>query len=265
MKKAYFVFGAVLALFVVIAIGFAVSAQSNQNDKKTDDLPEQVKDAVDQKTDSEISTEIYDYVLSFVKKKNVLPSEISKVKEVDFDALPKEVNIENVGDHNLAIYEISYTKDGISDQVYVVTYSVEELKAQGDLIVAQDKRQFLNFGYAGTMDKSGFLKTATDVESSLEKGYVMVRDGSITAVSTNLEVSGINAGDLEIIVYINGEQVGFGNIISTDTSGIKKDYDVQSKDVANFKAGDVVSVYLKSNGNASWKDVITMIEITTSS
>jgi len=261
MRKIFFGLGVVM--FLLIVIGLLVSAQL---DNETYLMQEEVLDVVESVSAGNISTQVYEYVLNFVQKREVLPSEISFVREVDFDSLPKSVHIENVGDHNLAIYEISYKEDNKEDQIYVITYSVEELRDQGDLIVAQDKRQFLNFGFAGTMTKSGFLKTATEVETSLEKGYVMVRDGSITAVSTNLEISWSNLGDIEIIVYRNGEPIGFGNIFSTESLGVKKDYNVQSKDIVSFKAGDVISVYLKANGtDIVWRDVITMIEITTTS
>jgi len=259
MRKIFFGLGVVI--FLLIVIGLLVSAQL---DNETYLGQEEVQDAVASVSEGDISTQVYEYVLNFVQKRGVLPSAISFVREVDFDSLPKSVHIENVGDHNLAIYEISYKEDNKEDQIYVITYSVEELRDQGDLIVAQDKRQFLNFGFAGTMTKSGFLKTATEVETSLEKGYVMVRDGSITAVSTNIEVSESNPGDIEIIVYRNGEPIGFGNIFSTEYPGIKKDHNVQSKGIVSFKAGDVISVYLKANGtDIVWRDVITMVEITT--
>jgi hypothetical protein len=262
MRRIFFGLGIVMSLLIVI--GLLVSAQLDNNETYLE--PEKVLDVVENVSEGNISTQVYEYVLNFVQKRDVLPSEISFVKEVDFDSLPKSVHIENVGEHNLAIYEISYKEGNQEDQIYVITYSVEELKDQGDLIVAHDKRQFLNFGFAGTMTKSGFLKTATEVETSLEKGYVMVRDGSITAVSTNLEISRSNPGDIEIIVYRNGEPIGFGNIFSTESLGVKKDYNVQSKDIVTFKAGDVISVYLKANGiDIVWGDVITMIEITTTS
>jgi len=262
MRKIFFGLGVVMSLLIII--GLLVSAQSNNTETYLGQ--EEIQDVVENVSVGDISTQVYEYVLNFVQKRGVLPSAISFVREVDFDSLPKSVHIENVGEHNLAIYEISYKEGNQEDQIYVITYSVEELREQGDLIVAHDKRQFLNFGFAGTMIKSGFLKTATEVETSLEKGYVMVRDGSITAVSTNLEISGSNPGDIEIIVYRNGEPIGFGNIFSTESPGVKKDHNVQSKGIVSFKAGDVISVYLKANGtDIVWRDVITMVEITTTS
>jgi len=141
-------------------------------------------------------------------------------------------------------------------------------KRIGDKVI----RQFLQFGFDGEMT-SGFLETATGVEGSLEKGYVMMRPGSITAMSTNLEIvtigvpkedvhSGEGNGQIEIIIYKNGEQIGFGNSLEGDL-GIKKDYDVQSNGVVTFEPGDLISVSANSKEGFVWQDVITMIEITT--
>lgn len=266
MKKSSFILGILFGLFAIfIVFGLFVSAKTSS---EAENIPKDPSLQIKDKFSSEISESVHDYVLNFVEKRDISPSEISFVKEVDFNALPKEVNIQNVGDSNLAIYEVSYSEKGKEDKIYVITHSVDKLRSQGDLIVAQDKRQFLNFGFNGKTFNSGFLKTSNEITTSLDKGYVMVRDGSITAVSTNLEVFENGLGSLEILVYVNGERVGFGNILSTENSGIKRDYDVQSSGIVNFKAGDVISVYLRASNDAllngiSWGDVITLVEITT--
>jgi len=256
-KKIFFTVLSVFFLF--LAVGLFTSAGTDAPLDVSNDVPP----GLAKKFDNNVGENAYGYVSDFIDKRGIAEKDISKVSVVDFDSLPKEVNLENVGDHNLNIYEVDYKKDSGSEKIFVISYSVEELKAQGDLIIAQDKRQSLNFGYAGEMSDSGFLKTAAGVDTSLLKGYVMARDGSITAVSTNLEVPIGESGDLEVIVYINGEPIGFGNMVSTESSGVKKDYDVMSKDVATFKAGDVVSVYVSVDGNPTWKDVTTLVEITT--
>lgn len=262
MKKSSFILGIFFGLIVIFFVfGILASAKSNLKDEDlSGDISLQIKEG--------LSDQVHDYVLNFVKKRDISSSEISSIKEVDFNALPKEVNIKNVDDSNLAIYEVAYFEKGKEDKIYVITHSVDKLRSQGDLIVAQDKRQFLNFGFNGKTSSSGFLKTSNEVTTSLDKGYVMVRDGSITAISTNLEVFENGLGSLEILVYINGEKAGFGNILSTENFGIKKDYDVQSSGIVNFRAGDVISVYLRASNDAllndvSWGDVITLVEITT--
>lgn len=252
MKKAFFVSGVLFSLLVIGFLGLVVSAQAGSSS----DTPGLVKNATEKASD---------YVVDFVQKRGISSSDVSMVREVDFNSLPKDVNIQAAGDHNLAIYEISYNdqEKGTQENVYVVSYSTEKIRKQGDLIVAQDKRNFLSFGYSGEMPGSGFLKTASDVETSLEKGYVMMRKGSITAISTNLEVSNRTQGDIELIVYVNGQEISFGNLLSTESAGVKKDYDVMSKGAVTFRPGDVISAEVKGAPGAVWKDVNTLIEITT--
>ncbi len=220
-----------------------------------------VKDAV--KNETAISENVKGYVENFVEKRGIKSEDINNVTEVNFEDLPKEVNIKNVTDANLAIYQVNYNKSvEEADKIFVITYSTEKLKSQGDIILSQDKREFLNFGFNGEMDQSGFLKTASGVEGSLEKGYVMMRSGSIVGISTNLEILG-GEGNLEIVIYKNGEPVQFGNSFVVDSVGVKKDYDVQSKNTVSFEPGDIISLYVKSSDGIVWKDDITLVEIIT--
>ncbi|MFH1710955.1 MAG: hypothetical protein ABH840_01460 [Nanoarchaeota archaeon] len=212
---------------------------------------------------SDVGEEVSDFVDGFVSKRGIAPENINEIKQVDFNALPKEINIENVEDTNLAIYQVDYSENNQDKKVFVIAYSVEELKAQGDLIVASSKRNFLDFGHSGVMGNSGFLETSAGVETSVAKGYIMPRDGSITAISTNLEVIQSNQGQIEIIVLKNGQPISFGNTLSTESLGVKKDYDVQARDIVDFAAGDVLSVFAQKTGSVSWQDVITIVEITT--
>ena len=234
-------------------------------------LSSEVKQAIEDKIQqvSSVSGNIQSYVEEFVSKRNIGPEKINDITKVDFDSLPKEVNIENVNDANLAIHDVNYNETnsatGEEEQknVYVVTYSVEELKKQGDLIIAHDKREFLNFGYAGTSNASMYLETATGVQTSKERGYVMMRDGSITGLSTSLEVlSSENGEDVEVIILKNGELVRLENVLSSSSAGVKVDYDIQSPDVLIFNAGDTISVYVQSEG-VEWKDSVVLLEITT--
>jgi len=250
--------GVGIALVLLLVLGVGVVAQDTFSDQTQEEnlivsgSPESIADE-----------QVKDYVEDFVEKRGIESQDVSGVYEVDFENLPKEVNIENVGDHNLAIYEVNYNDAGEEQKIFVVSYSVEKLAAQGDIIISQDKRQFLSFGFSGKMKDSSFLKTATGVDGSLDQGYVMMRAGSITGVSTNLKVVGAGIGQLDLVVYKNGNAIGFGNTLITETIGVKKDYDVQSKGSVTFEPGDVISVYLGAKGLGVWEDVITMVEITT--
>lgn len=281
MKKI----GVIIAVSIIIVLVFgifAVSSQINDSTEKNDSVTEKsdqekenkeieiaVSERLKEVSDSEeLSEKVKGFVSDFVGKKGIAPEEINKVSEVDFNNLPKEVNIENVNDNNLAIYKVEYndSQDTTNNtkKVFVVTYSTGNVASQGDIIVTKENREFLNFGLGDETSESRFLKTATGVVGSLETGYVMLREGSITGISTSLNANG-DSGEIEIIVYKNGEAIQFGNTFDTSSSGTKKDYDVQSKGTVQFQPGDVISAYAKvtSDGKVSYKDVITIVEITT--
>jgi len=246
-------------LFVIVGISLAILLISGLI-AAADSTSQVIQD----KTGSSVSENVQGYVEKFVEKKGIDADKINNITQVDFNSLPKEVNIQNVNDNNLAIYQIDYNKSSTAQsKVFVVTYSVDKLKSQGDLIVAQDKREFLNFGFNGQADQSEFMKTATGVDGSLDKGYVMMRSGSITGISTDLETLSGN-GNIEIVIYRNGEAIEFGNTFVVDSAGIKKDYDVQSKGTVPFEAGDTISAQVKSSNGISWKDATTLVEVTTS-
>ena len=208
---------------------------------------------------TELSSELQGFVQSLAEKKGIAIESIVSISEVDFNSLPGEIKLENIDNTSLALYQIDL---GDGTPVYVITLSDKTF--QKTLATVDLKRSYLNFGFEGIFTGSRFLETATGVETSLEKGYIMIRRGSITGISTNLEVSkGIELGQIEIIIYKNGEVLGFGNTLNSFSSGIKSDYDIQSEETINFEPGDVISVYLKTDKEISWSDVITMIEITT--
>ncbi|MGA2130503.1 MAG: hypothetical protein ABSG05_02735 [Candidatus Pacearchaeota archaeon] len=249
------IFLGIIVVLLVLAIGaFVISAEATNVNSQTNSS-----------VIGQLSSQVSGFVAQFASKRGIDQNSITGVGQVDFNSLPKEVNIKNVNDNNLAIYQINYSQNNQNKQVYVVAYSLEQLKAQGDLIVASDKRNFLDFGYSGIMNQSGFLNTGAGVQTSDSKGYVMPRDGSITAISTNLEVIQGNPGEINIVILKNGQPISFGNTIDATAIGMKKDYDVQEKGIVNFQAGDVISVVATNTGNVAWRDVITMVEITTNS
>jgi len=89
-----------------------------------------------------------------------------------------------------------------------------------------------------------------------------MRSGSITGISTSLEITKADTKYVEIIIYKNGEAINFGNVIPVSSKGMEKDYDIQSLDIVTFEPGDIISVYAKTNKNKI-RDAITLIEITT--
>jgi len=199
-------------------------------------------------------------VTDVLSKKGISDEAITNIQQVDYNNLPDAINIENIDSTNLAIYEVEI---GGEAPVYVITASDELFERTSRTLETGREVSFLNFGHEGEMkNKDEFLSTATGVETSLEKGYVMMRDGSITGISTNLEIVR-GSGEINIIVYINGKEIEFENNFVGDSEGVQKDYDIQSEETVRFEAGDVISVSVEANANVVYKDVITMIEIVT--
>lgn len=204
-----------------------------------------------------LSSDAEGVVNNIIENKGINEEDIQSVEEVNFEDLPDQVELGQIDTTSIAIYKVDY---GTDKPLFVLTASDESLEAYKESTNTISKVMFLNFGYNGMMEESGFLKTATGVEGSTEKGYVMMRAGSITGLSTNIDVLG-GEGSVEVIIYLNGEAVGFRNTIVGDSTGVKKDYDTQSLGVVNFEKGDVVSVYVNTESNIMFKDVINLVEI----
>lgn len=204
---------------------------------------------------SALSEDVEDFVKKVAEKKGINGADIKSVEEVDFNNLPKEIKFENIDDTNLAIYQINTT----DQPVFIISASGKNIQK----IIKQEiyTTSLLNFGINGEANDSVFMDTATGIKSGLNKGYVMMKDGSITGISTSMEVLEEWPGPIEVIIYLNGEEAGFRNSIDTSLTGIKKDYAIQSRGVVTFKPGDVISAYANSNG-AKFKDAVTLIEIT---
>jgi hypothetical protein len=198
---------------------------------------------------------------NFIKNINgEIKENITSVKKIDFKDAPEQVDIKSVDKTHLSMYELTLNKDN-STPVFMITFSEEYIPKTEPVYFA---RMMLNFGFDGEINESRYLKTASGINGELNKGYIMTRKGSITGISTNLEVADAESlGKAEIIIYRNGREIGFRNIFSTSSSGIKKDYDIQSKEIITFNPGDVISVYARLAGESTIKDVITGVEITT--
>jgi hypothetical protein len=229
-KKIYFI----VAFVLVLVLASGVFAQSIG-------LSGKAKEAVNE----------------IVENQGIDKNKVQSVEKVDFDSLPSQVDLKNIDTTNLAVYEVNY---GGEAPVFVITASDQLFEAQTSDTVY--KRMLLTYGINGEVSDSTFLNTGTGVETSLEKGYVMMRGGSITGLSTNLEVLS-GEGSIEIIVYINGVPAGFRNTIAADSTEVKKDYDTQSIGIVKFDKGDVISTYIIAEGDIIVKDIINLLEIST--
>jgi len=202
-----------------------------------------------------------DFIKDFVEKEDISEKDIKSIEQIDLANPPEEVKLgKEIEDTNVAIFQVDYEKQNESKKLFVVTYSGEEFKVPLKLKPAT-AIEYLNFGEAERVDGSAYLKTATNVKTSEKNGYVMMDYGSITGLSTSLEVLESSGGVIEIIVYVNGENVGLRNTIYSPELGTNKDYDKESKDVIKFEPGDIISVYVKVNGKMVWTNVINLVKI----
>jgi hypothetical protein len=212
-----------------------------------------------QDTPNTLDQNVQNFVKDVAQTKGVNSSDIAGVKELDMNNLPKEVNIKNIDNNNLALYEINVTNE--SKPVYVVTASSKFFK---QTVKKYAQRMLLAFGFNGDIMASTFLKTSVGVTTSLQKGYVMTRDGSISGLSTNLEVVQNDLGaPIEVTIYKNSQPIGFRNSFTEKAPGVYSDYDTASGGAVTFQKGDVISLKIDVPGNAQVKDVTSLLEIET--
>lgn len=206
-----------------------------------------------------IDADAKDFVGEVAVAKGVDKNKIRGVKELDMNALPEKVNLKNIDNNNLALYEIEVENE--TEPVYVITASSKFFKKT---VRAFSNKMLLSFGFNGEILQSSFLKTSTGVVTSGEKGYVMARDGAISALSTNLEIiENTNNSIIEVIIYKNSERVGFRNTFVSGEPGVYSDYDTLSSETVLFEKGDVISIEVIVPENAKVRDVITLLEIET--
>lgn len=186
---------------------------------------------------------------------------VDNVTEVNSSDLPSQLSIEDIElGTDLAIYEVDIGED---KPIFAITSSGKIFK-ETPVEEKRDFKKFLDFGFSGEMNESRFLKTTSGIQGDLNKEYVMIKNGSITRISTNLEViNSVNSGRINIIIYKNGEPIRFGNVLNAVSSGMKKDYDIQSKDIVLFKSEDIISVYVEIQGDVVLRNITTLVEITT--
>jgi len=146
-------------------------------------------------------------IKDFIVEKGIIVED-KDIVQVNFSDLPDEVNIEKIENTSIVIFEVNYS----SKPLFVVTSSSERFQPEAPAATC-DTKLLLQFGMSKGNGKSDFLNMAGGVQSSSEKGYVMIRDGSITGISTNLEITkSAKDEEVEIIIYKNGEEVGFRNV-----------------------------------------------------
>lgn len=207
--------------------------------------------------ESPIANEVSNYIKLFVEKEGIKESQIINISQVNLNNLPDEIEIKNIETNNIGLYKINYAGKNVSKKVFLVTYSTNELKKKTDYIT-KNIQSFV-FGHSKESSSSEYLEIA-GVQSGEKIGYVMMHSGSITGISTSLEITG-GTGKLFIEVYKNGKDTSFGNIISPANSN-KIDYALQSEDIIAYEPGDIISVYIHNTGDVTWKNAVVNIEAT---
>jgi hypothetical protein len=202
-------------------------------------------------------TDVQDFVKNVIKTKGIDDTKVTEITEMNFQDLPEEINLQNIDETNLALYQVQVT--GEEKPVYIITASDTKIKKT---IKEFAQKMLLVFGQPEVISETAFLKNAVGVLGSQEKGYVMIRQGSITGLSTNLEAID-GAGKAEIIIYKNGEEFGFRNTFTIEDTNTYEDYDSISPNVLTFEKGDLISVKIVLSGNIQIRDITTLLEIET--
>jgi hypothetical protein len=203
-----------------------------------------------------VTKEMETIVKDVASTKGVQKENIKEVEQVSFEELPEEITLQNIDDTNLALYKVDAGED---KPMYVITASETKFKK---VVQKFTNKMMLSFGFAGEFSESGYLMSATGVLGDLEKGYAMMREGSITGMSTNLEVIE-GTGEIEVIIYKSKDEIEFRNAFKVETPGIYTDYDTLSGEILNFQPGDVVSVYVNIPKGMVLKDINTLLELQT--
>ena len=169
-----------------------------------------------------MSENVEEFVKDLVENtQEISEQDIVGIIRINQSNLPEDVQIKEIEENNVGIYEVNYTKNNQTQKIFVFTYATANL-IKKETTIAKNI-QYLNFGFVGTSEEARFLNSATGVALG-DKGYVMLRPGSITGISTNLDLTG--SGEVIITVYKNGVDTGFQNLISSEDTS-KLDYDLK--------------------------------------
>ncbi|MCL5018512.1 MAG: hypothetical protein M1416_01960 [Candidatus Pacearchaeota archaeon] len=258
----------------ILLAGIFITAQTDIANKIRDKIASSVADNADK------------YIEKFVDKKKIDVESITNVTELDFENLPPEINVGNVKDADIAFYQIDFEQDGKSDTVFVVSYSVGELKLKKPFVpknvtlpsaneipaLAPPQRipRTLIFEYSGEMTASGFLDSVAGTTASIDSGYRMVTNGSILMMSTNLEIYEEAAGkSITITLYKNGMPteisdsfvVDPNNLIITPGTRSYFVYTIESRGNVPFKDGDTISVFVTLPKGVVLKSITNAVEL----
>tara|TARA_R100000008_G_C3525171_1_gene136190 strand:- start:47 stop:703 length:657 start_codon:yes stop_codon:yes gene_type:complete len=176
---------------------------------------------------------------------------------IEFKGIPSTGNLENgqiafakdpTG--QLALYRKYYGKLWKSylsqngDQVID-----RDLKVGGSLTVRgnlKGTRAYFGGGNASAMTSTGYLKSFNGLTMSSTIGYRMLRDGSVTGVSANYNITDAGTdGIIRVRVFKGGTSVFHATNANISGTGMNSISATQARYVDVFSAGDIMSLNME--------------------
>ena len=100
------------------------------------------------------SDEFKEFMDKIKEQKEVSDDEILSITEISFNDLPNEIQVRDIADNNIALYQVEYDE---GKPTFILT-AKGATEFQGPTYISADTRQLLHFGFNGEMNASGFLK-----------------------------------------------------------------------------------------------------------
>lgn len=176
---------------------------------------------------------------SLIEKQGISPTDVNEISTVDKNALPSGLDISEVQENNVNIQKIDYNQNGISRDLFVISFTNEGLKE-----ILKEKEV-----------SAGYYLTFSGVENL--GSYVLMEAGSVTGLSSSVDFSG--EGEIAIEVYRNEDLMFISNKILSTGEGF--DFDLQSKNLDVFNVGDRISIKVKSSESIKLKEVNSIVKI----
>lgn len=220
-----------------------------------------------------------------IEQKGIDAGSITDIVKVNIEDTPPEVKIKNVGDANIALYQVDFNQLGKPNKVFVIGYSTEAVKGENysqaptpnitipsnqtpGTIPQQRLPKFLNFNSAGEMGKTGFLDSVAGTTGGITHGYIMPASGTVVNVTTNLEVYE-EEGNIKVTLYKNGIPtsltnsfaVGHGKLITNPNTKSYFVYTIKPRGTLSFRRGDVLSVYVSLSDGVVLKKINSFVQI----
>ena len=160
---------------------------------------------------------------------------------------------------------VMYVRSG--SQMYRRELDVVQKKLTDELA---DERCYFTSASSTALTASAYLPIGGVVTPTSTIGFVMPRDGSITALSVCFDVSNYSSGNDKWQVQIrkNGVEVSnFSQLVVTTSNGVKEAYVAYTPTrtgITRFVAGDVLNIYMNYSvtlGSTTVDDIIANIEV----